>query len=362
MNIVLITTLAFNLSALMPPATPQDANASGKVGTFHLDASTKASTLEDLIKEMNGQYIAPDVAKKIEASLRAWMSTSEYSGLEDPKEFATKVNDLLKKEVTDAHLRFRYSENPLPKRQRPTEPSKEELKRFNEETRFRNSGFEKVERLRGNVGYIDLVGFWSPKDMERPMEGTMKFLSNVDAMIVDLRRNGGGDPAGVQLFCSYFFDSKPVHLNDIFFRDGDKITKTEYWTLKKLAGPRLPNVPVYVLTGKRTASGGEECAYDFQQLKRGVIVGESTWGGANPGSSVRLGDHFTCFIPVGRACNPYTKTNWEGAGIQPDIKVEAAKALHEAHVMALKNLIDTAKDDSRREDLKGILDEVVKGS
>ena len=359
MNMIFFATLAMS-SYLVD--THQDKLASTTVAAAKLDAATKAETLNALVKDMDELYIFPDVAKKIGATLKVWMTSDEYSGMTDPAEFTSKVNEILKKEVTDAHLRFRYSESVLPKREKPTEPSNEELNRYKEQTRYANSGFDSVKRLSGNLGYIEFSGFWSQKDMERPMEGAMKFLSNVDAMIVDLRHNGGGDPAGVQLFCSYFFDPKPVHLNNIFFRDGDKVEKTEYWTLKKLPAPRLPDVPLFVLTSKRTASGAEECAYDFQQLKRATIIGESTWGGANPGDVVRLSDHFSCFIPVGRANNPYSNTNWEGTGVLPDVKVAATDALRQAQMMALKGLIEKSTDEQRKSDLKEILDEVVNGS
>lgn len=353
----MIPTLALSL-ALFASMPVQDT----ALAKFDLTRDTKVSTMKNLIKEMNDTYVLPEVAKKIERRLQDWMTTSDFEAVNDPVAFAKMVNDTIKKEVTDAHLRFRYSEKVLPVRTNSREPSKDELKRYKEETRFINSGFTKVERLRGNIGYVSFIGFWSPEDMARPVEGAMRFLADVDAFIVDLRENGGGDPRGVQLFCSYFFDAKPVHLNDILYREGEKTTTTEYWTLKKVAGPRLPKVPLYVLTSKRTGSGAEECAYNFQQLKRGTIVGESTWGGANPGGRVRLDDHFDCFIPVGMARNPYTKTNWEGTGVTPDVKIAPGDALKKAHAMSLEKLIETTVDPERKDDLMKILDDVVKGN
>lgn len=355
-------TLALSLSLLftLTPAG-QDSLTASKHADFVLTKEIKTETLNTLIAEMNETYVLPDVATKIENGLKQWMASSEFESTTDPRVFAKLVNDLMRKEVTDAHLRFRFSDEVLPKRENRREASPDELKRYREETKYVNSGFMKVERLMGNVGYVSFEGFWSPEDMERPLEGAMTFLANVDAFIVDLRDNGGGDPMGVRLFCSYFFDSKPVHLNDIVYREGKKTTVKESWTLKKVDGPRFPNVPLYVLTSKRTGSGAEECAYNFQQLKRGTIVGSSTWGGANPGGRVRLSDHFDCFIPVGMARNPYSKTNWEGLGVQPDVTVDPKSALKEAHKMSVQKLIDSTKDVERRERLLQVLDEVVKG-
>lgn len=352
---VLAAALLLTLPVALPGAPPvvQDPPR------FELTAKVKEETMGALIREMNARYVLPDVAKKIEATLREWMAAKEFAELADPMAFATKVNDLLRSQATDAHLRFRYSSAVLPPRADPREPSEAEMRRYREAIRFNNANFAKVERLRGNVGYVKFNGFADPKDMKRPLAGAMRFLGECDAIIVDLRENGGGDPAGVQLFCSYFFGETPVHLNSIYFRPADQTR--EFWTLKEVDGPRLPDAPLFVLTSKRTGSGAEECAYNFQQLKRGTIVGSSTWGGANPGGTVRLGDHFACFIPVGRAINPYTKTNWEGAGVQPDEAVEPTKALEHAHMLALKALIAKATDPELKKDLQTIHDELAKG-
>ncbi|HRI43169.1 MAG TPA: S41 family peptidase [Fimbriimonadaceae bacterium] len=326
-----------------------------------IDAQTKSQVLETLAKELIERYIYPDRAKEIDKALKEWTKTPEYTAIESPLIFAQKVNDLLKASVTDAHLRFRYSAAPLPKRERRDEPSPDEERRFNEMVRRANAGFEKVERLPGNVGYVMFRHFAEPEQMARPLESAMTFLANCEAFIIDLRQNGGGSPEGVRLFCSHFFGEKPVHLNDIYFREGEKVVKNEFWTLADLKGPRFPVAPVYVLTSKRTGSGAEECAYNFQQLKRGTIIGESTWGGANPGGTVRLSDHFDCFIPTGRAENPHSKKNWEGTGVSPDIAIDPAKALQEAHTLAIKALIEKTTDPERKTELQNALEVVAKG-
>ncbi|MBX3118249.1 MAG: S41 family peptidase [Fimbriimonadaceae bacterium] len=346
-----------------PSYVPSDAllryqGGATQAKAFELTNEVKNQTLETLIREMNQTYVMPDIAKKIEAELRKWMAGSDYKAQTDPVQFAAHVNEIIKGQVTDAHLRFRYSPNVLPTRSSPREPSAEEIKRAEASVRFRNAEFTKVERLTGNIGYIAFNGFMGPEDMARPVEGAMRFLANTDAMIVDLRQNGGGDPRGVQLFCSYFFDEKPVHLNSIYFRNGNKGETIEFWTLKKVAGPRYLNKPLYILTSKRTGSGAEECAYNFQQLKRGTTVGSSTWGGANPGGVARLSDHFSCFIPGGRAINPYTKTNWEGTGVKPDVEIDPSKALKHAQLMAIKLLMLKETDPEMKADYETMYKQV----
>jgi retinol-binding protein 3 len=345
--------IALVITGIAPLQTPQ---AEAK---FILTADVRNQTLTQLYKELNERYVEEAVAKKIEADLKKRQAAGEFDKMDSGPDFAARINEILKGLVTDAHLRFRFSERPLPKRERPSEPSPEEIKQRQEEVRFVNSGFEKVERLRGNVGYIKFNYFDDPANVKRPMAAAMNFLANTDALILDLRENGGGDPAGVQLVCSYLFGDKPVHLNSLYFREGNRTI--DFWTLKEIDGPRYLDKEVYVLTSKRTGSGAEECSYNLKNLKRATLVGDSTWGGANPGGTVRLGDHFSCFIPVGKAINPITKTNWEGTGVIPDIKVEPSKALKHAQLLAIKKMIDNAKDPLWKADLQGLYKEIESG-
>jgi retinol-binding protein 3 len=325
---------------------------------FILTPEIRKQTLDELSKSLLERYVEAETAKKISAELKKRQAAGEFDKLNDGPQFAAKVNELLKSMVTDAHLRFRFSEKPLAKRERPSEPSAEEIKRQEEETRYANSGFEKVERLKGNVGYLKFNYFDNPANVKRPLAAAMGFLANTDALIIDLRDNGGGSPSGVQLVCSYLFDEKPVHLNSLMFRDGDKVRVEDFRTLAEVDGPRYLNREVYVLTSKRTGSGAEECSYNLKNLKRATLVGSSTWGGANPGGTVRLSDHFSCFIPVGKAINPSTKTNWEGTGVIPDVDVDPATALKHAQTMALKSLVAKAKDPERKTQLTEILREI----
>jgi C-terminal processing protease CtpA/Prc len=214
-----------------------------------------------------------------------------------------------------------------------------------------NASYRRVERLAGNVGYLELDNFAHSDLAAGPAAAAMTFLANTDALIIDLRRNGGGSPQGVALLCSYFFDAdKPVLLNTMYWRRGDRTE--EFWTLKDLAGPRYVGKDLYVLTSSRTFSGAEECAYNFQCLKRGTIVGETTGGGAHPGGTRPINDHFMMFVPTGRAINPITKTNWEGVGVKPDIDVPADKALDTAHQRAVEKLMENAPDEAARRNIR----------
>jgi C-terminal processing protease CtpA/Prc len=172
----------------------------------------------------------------------------------------------------------------------------------------------------------------------------MNFLSNTDAIIIDLRNNGGGSPAMIQLITSYLFGSNPIHLNSFYWRPNDVNSQT--WTLPHVSGKRSPDTPVYVLTSGGTFSAAEEFSYNLKNLERATLIGATTGGGAHPGGSVVATDRFMVWVPTGRAINPITNTNWEGTGVSPHIEVPAAEALDVAHMKALEVLMEKNKDEN----------------
>jgi C-terminal processing protease CtpA/Prc len=162
----------------------------------------------------------------------------------------------------------------------------------------------------------------------------------------------------IGLITSYLFDDR-VHLNDFYYRERDEMQ--QFWTWPFVQGRRFgKSKPVYILTSNRTFSAAEEFTYNLKHLKRATIVGETTGGGAHPGGPRRINDHFSVWVPSGRAINPVTKTNWEGTGIEPDIKVEAKQALKAAHLDALKKFRTTETDQRRLEQLDRAIGEVQK--
>lgn len=355
MNRKLIRTMA--IAAILPMLALLRAQGPAQDGD--VSAELKKQTVDALITAMKEDYVFPELAEKVETSLRQRLSKGEYNGVTSGQQFAKLLSDHMREICKDAHLNVRYSAQALPQRQQRREPSESEIMQRKNMIRTLNAGYEKAERMLGNVGYIEVRSFMaSPEEAKDAAAAAMTLVNNTDALIIDVRRNGGGSPAHVQLLCSYLFDEKPVHLNSLYFRKGDRTE--EFWTLKEVDGKRYVGKPVYVLTSKRTGSGAEEFSYNLKNLKRATIVGESTWGGANPGGTVRLNDHFMVFVPSGRAINPITKTNWEGTGVQPDVAVPADQALKTAHVMAIKDLLAKATSAEEKERLQMALQEAEK--
>ena len=323
-----------------------------------IDSTDRKAVIKSLGEQLKANYIFPDIAEKAAKTLSANASSGAYDGTKTTKAFAVALTKDLQSVSEDLHFRVDY--DPMfraePDDNKPA--TKEELDEERQVAEHMGFGIAKVERLPGNVGYLDVRGFLPADFVTVAYGAAMNLLSGTDAMILDLRQNDGGDPSAVAALLSYFFaagDSR--HLNDLYWRSGNR--NQEFWTMP-VAGARYAK-PVYVLTSPATFSGGEECAYDFQTQKRGVLVGQTTGGGANPGAGFSVGHNFVVFIPTGRAINPITKTNWEHVGVKPDVAVPAADALKTAYATILKTLIPKTKDPDQLSELKSTLVRVEKG-
>jgi C-terminal processing protease CtpA/Prc len=323
-----------------------------------IDAAARTAVIDNLIKELDEGYVFPEVAKKMGTDLRKRQAAKEFDSITSAQAFSKKLTDDLQAISRDKHLRVRYSADPIPVRTQRNEPTEAEREQNRWFTRRINFGFERVERMNGNIGYIDLRGFSDHEAGAETVAAAMKFLEHADAIIFDLRQNGGGNPDMVALISTYLFGDKPVHLNSLYFRPADRTD--DFWTKPELAKVKFPNKDVYILTAKRTFSAAEEFTYNLKNLNRATIVGETTGGGAHPGGMQRLHEHFAVFVPSGRAINPISRTNWEGTGVEPDIKVPKEQALKVAYLAALKKSLATMKDENVKNGLKQLIEEAQK--
>ncbi|CAH9055975.1 hypothetical protein PSECIP111951_01360 [Pseudoalteromonas holothuriae] len=217
----------------------------------------------------------------------------------------------------------------------------------------KNYGFERVEVLPGNVGLLSFWGFANvTKQSKRKVAAIITLLEDSDSLIIDLRNNGGGDATMVQLISSYFLE-KDTHLNSFYSRDSG--LTSEFWTVP-VNGKKRPKLPIYILTSNKTFSAAEEFAYNFKHLGRATIIGENTKGGANPWRFVNLPNGIRVAMPTSKAINPITKTNWEGVGVKPDIKVKANQALEASYTIALEQLREKAKNKLKLQDIMQALE------
>ncbi|HJZ50454.1 MAG TPA: S41 family peptidase [Roseiflexaceae bacterium] len=306
-----------------------------------LDPATRATLIDNLIQKLHDHYVFPEVAQQMDAAIRAKAGSGAYDELMMLEELCERLTADLQAVSHDKHLRLFYHSESVPEDE-PERPTPEQLEEFRYAMSLLNFGFARVERLPGNVGYLDLRGFCPASVGGEAAVAAMNLLARTGALIVDLRQNGGGDPEMIALITSYLFDQM-TNLNNMYWRDGDRTQ--QFWTLPYVPGRRYgAGKPVYVLTSSHTFSGAEEFAYNLKNLKRATIVGEVTGGGAHPVGSFAITPHVGAHIPVGRAVNPISGTNWEGTGVTPDIAVPQEDALRTAQILALRYVLEQAGD------------------
>jgi peptidase S41-like protein len=316
-----------------------------------LDAAERRTVIDGVIARLNEAYVFPDTAKAMEAALRARQRRGEYDRITSSQVFAESLTAHLQAVSRDLHLRVRYVARGVPAGPGGDGPSpgdRAEAKLFGQRMNF---GFERVERLPGNVGYLEIRSFgFDTADVSSVAANAFNFLGNTDALIIDVRRNGGGSPHMVAQVSSYLFGPEPVHLNSLYWRPDNRTD--DFYTSRTVPGARYgPDRPIYVLTSRNTFSGAEEFTYNLQTRKRATIVGDTTGGGAHPGGPRRVTQYFAVWVPSGRAINPITKTNWERVGVRPDIAVASDQALRAAHLAALRGLRQQATDPERQQAL-----------
>jgi hypothetical protein len=296
----------------------------------------KLTLINTLKGKVSSEYVLTDKIDDINHALSKLAQSPEFKAISDQQQVAKLISKTIRQ--FDGHFSFQWQAQNAGHKDKQ-QPVREGW--FNMLSR-KNAGFNKVEILDGNIGYISFTGFNNLTSRSRKIvESVMSFVEDTDAVIFDLRKNGGGSPEMIQLISSYFFTEK-THLNSFYNRQTGALT--EFWTFDNIKGKKRPNVPIYVLTSDYTFSAAEEFSYNLKHLKRGTIVGEATGGGANPVTYFNLGNGFRSSIPISKAVNPITKTNWEGIGVQPDVKVDAEHAFDRAYKLALIEIKDNVSN------------------
>ncbi|MEL6138395.1 MAG: S41 family peptidase [Cyanobacteria bacterium J06628_6] len=312
-----------------------DANLESGPGDIDLTPAVRAALLNEMVEAL-GRYALPEVAAKLQQAICDRTQDGD-STLTSGIQFAATLTAQLQTLSADRHLCVHFSPTPLPQLTPDTEPSPDEIAHQRQQSQQRNFDINRVERLAGNIGYLQLFGFEPPEFAGAAMTAALTLLAHTDALVIDLRQNQGGSPQMVALLCSYLLPAyPPVHLTTLHWPHENR--QVQNWTLPYLPGPRYLDRPVYVLISPDMAAAAEEFAYTLQQLKRVVVVGETSAGGANPGRGYRLHDHFWMFIPTGRVVSPITDSNWQGSGVVPNFKVPCELALATGHLLALKHL------------------------
>ena len=321
-------------SSGVAPAHPDQQSVAPPAATAVLQQSQELGdterrrVIDAVITNLTQHYVDPDATKKISALLSTHERNGDYNTIATSSAFAGLLTKQLHDATQDPHLMVIYSRQPIP--DRPPGPPPGALDQYRAAMEQQNCTFERVEMLPHNIGYLKLNSFPDPGLCRATAVAAMERLNHAGAIIFDLRDNRGGYPEMVSLIASYLFDH-PVYM----FNPREGVT-AQSWTQSPVPGNTLAHKPVYVLTSAATVSAAEQFSYNLKMLQRATLLGETTGGGAHAGVFHRIDDHFAVAIPEIRPINPYGKADWEGTGVEPDVKLKEADALQAAEKLAEK--------------------------
>jgi hypothetical protein len=336
------------IGALVMPGMQRVWQTPGTPPELLVDRAMRARIIDTLVAKLSDHYVYPDKAIKIGEVLHQRQRDGKYDGIRSGYSLARQLTADVRGVSNDLHMAVKFA----PKLVMPDETdAPAPASRAEWEARHNivmrvlmrhtaTRGKVRAGRLGANIGYLKIAAFPESFLIADKFAAAMNQLADTDGLIVDLRRNGGGDPQSVVLLASYFVDRR-TRLNDIWDRDTG--VTTQHWTQDQLDGKRYGGKkPVLILVSPETASAGEDFAYTMQAMKRATLVGERTWGGAHPASPHRIGGHFYAIIPSQRSISPITGTNWEGVGVKPDIVAAPDNALAVAEKLMQRRVHGTA--------------------
>lgn len=334
---VYLKTMLLMLFVIVQDTVAQD--------TKHLlDTKEKNAVVSAIKTHIEESYIDLDLSKKMIVELDKNLKSNKYEKITSPVEFSKTVTEDLQSISKDLHLKVRFEPERIA--QEKLVISEEKQLAMEKRTALQmaeiNYGFTEVKILDGNIGYLNLSQFADIKYAEETATATMNFLSNTNAIIIDLRSNGGGVPSMMQLLSSYFLAEKPVLLSDFYERKTN--TKTQLYSFENVNGKRRANKPLYILTSKHTFSAAEAFTYTLKHLDKAIVIGEITKGGANRTKRINLNDDFTISLSYIQSIHPVTKTNWEGKGVEPNIKINEKDAFIYAYIDAIKKTFSRNKN------------------
>ncbi len=314
-----------------------------------ITAEERDSAVRSIAEAIGKEFYDAGRAAEIAADLIASLKNGDYAAIDDAHELASALTARLSRE--DRHFRVNYVGMDVI---REIEASMLAGRDAGDGShagrgdpyaglRRTNFGFAKVEILAGNIGYVDLRQFSPIEPAVETATSVLKFIANTDAVIIDVRNNGGGEPSMVQFLTSHFLAPGGETLINTFVSRHNEYPN-QMWSLPSHPAGNRPDTPLYVLTSGRTGSAAEGFSYHLRAMERATLIGETTYGAGNPGGDFYLDEGYSIFISTGSARNPITGTNWEGTGVEPHIDVEASTALDEALLRIYSGLEESVDD------------------
>lgn len=312
----------------------------GQSQVLSIDKKEKEQAIDSVSILLTNNYIFPEKIPPTISLLKTNFKKGVYDKYNDPNAFADKLTEDIVSVIQDKHFHIYYDPESIAEERKAISSKDSSLMIQNEKANgvAHNFGFKEVKIIDGNIGYVNIDGFEDLQYSVETINGAMNLLSNTKTIIIDLRNNHGGYTNSYQYLASFFYGQEPVKLYDKFTRNGKDDIYEQVYTLPYVNGIKRPNIPLYILTSNYSFSAAEAFAYHLQSLKRAVVIGEVTGGGANFWEGRIATDHFYVHMPIARTIDPRTKTNWEGVGVKPDVEVSSQIALTTAHISALEKL------------------------
>jgi hypothetical protein len=292
----------------------------------------------EMRKVLAANYVLPEMRPKLDAALAAGLARGRYD-TSDPGVLAERINADMAAVAHDKHLGLHFDPAQAALIGTRSDDDRQDGPVFERMAQVRNHGLTEMKVLPGNIRYLAIDGFvWTGPETARAYDAAMQFLRGGDAVIIDLRRNGGGSPAAVQYAISHFLEpNRPI----VTFHMGSSPPEP-HSSLGELPAGRMVGKPLYVLTSGGSASAAEEFTGHVKGFKLGELIGANTAGAGFRNSFFAIPGGFAFSVSVGRAVLASTGSDWEGRGIAPDTPVDPAQALDVAQLHALRRLAATA--------------------
>jgi len=318
--------------------------------------------IDELCAKIESIYPFADIAERTVSGLQEYYKQGKYKSYVDKSEFASNLTVDLEQLSNDTHFYLAY--NPGLAAELTAAENQEVLldsltAHEADIEKWNNYGFKELKILDGAIGYVDLRLFFAPYYAGDVAVAAMNFFTNCNAIIIDLRYNGGGWDYMVNFLLSYFAESR----DEVIFNVGQNTIDSMYYagkTVSYVPGKRLTGIPVYVLISHSTASAAEAFASEIRYINsKAVIVGETSAGAENPIGTVVVSGEFVLDIPSWRTVYQKYDTDWEAVGVVPDIEVASEDALATAHIRALRRLFETAVEKQAKDRYEWALDGVL---
>ncbi|MDE1468299.1 S41 family peptidase [Aurantiacibacter sp. D1-12] len=287
--------------------------------------------LRALENALTRNYVFPANVPQVMAAVRDAADMGRYDNVEKGA-FAERLAEDLVEATGDPHFAVGIMQ--------PEQEDVSEVPELNDPSI--NYGFQAVQLLPGNIGYLRFDNFSEPDAAYQTATSALKLLENADGLIIDLRYNNGGHNELGQFIASHLFSTEEDHLFVSYYynKNGSRIERGQ-WALSAVPGRRHPDMPVHILTSNVTFSAAEWMTHSLQELGRVTVIGGQTAGGGHPVERFALCDDLYVQVPIGELRGP-NGGEFEGVGVAPDIAVPSYRALRVSHLRMLEGLGNSA--------------------